>query len=219
MKGETDSIKKIKGKGKKEKQAREFWWVIGTMLGLIIVFFIFYWFFQSLNNFTYEGLAFTKEKFGQIPVFHYYYYFNDEAGKTYQYNLYLRNDPRKNVVPVKGDIELSIGNPVYISIDSRELAYCPMSSVAVSSIASFLSNNLLDVKSGIADKSIAQELNRSYVTCETNANDDVIILKAGNTTEVTRENSCYVITAANCEIIPAVEKFIVQAIIDARKSK
>src|SRR3989344_7997157 len=82
----------------KNKHAKIFW-VLGLLIFLIAVFFLSNYFFSRLNTFKYEGLTFTKEKFGEIPVYHYYYYITPQL----KYNLYLRNDPRDSTVSLTGN--------------------------------------------------------------------------------------------------------------------
>ena len=113
------------------KTRKEFLWVLGVMGTLILVLVGSSLVFQSLNTFEHEGLAFTKEKFGDLLIYHYYYYYN-YGGEQFQYNLYLRNDPRKNRVPITGDVIYDIGEPTFFSIDVNGLGKCPMSNVAVS---------------------------------------------------------------------------------------
>ena len=190
------------------------------MVIIILVFLVTYTVVQQMNNFEYQGLSFTKEMFGEIPVYHHYYYYKTLEGELVRYNLYLRNDPRKNTAPITGDVIMSLGTTTYLSVDGNALQYCEYSSVAIANLASFLASNLIRVKSAAPYKALAEEAKVVYATCDTHPEDIVIILTTGNETKVTKENNtCYVITAANCEVLQAVEKFQVQSIIDARKRK
>ncbi len=203
-----------------QRKSRELWWILGFMVIIILVFFVSYTIIQEMNNFEYQGMSFTKEMFGEIPVYHHYYYYNTPEGELVRYNLYLRNDPRKNSAPITGDIIMSIGTTTYLSVDGNALQHCEYSSVAIANLASFLTSNLIRVKSAAPDKTLAEEAKTTYATCDTHPEDIVIILTTGNETKISEENNrCYVITAANCEILQAVEKFQVQSIIDARKRK
>ncbi|MEK6844527.1 MAG: hypothetical protein AABX83_03845 [Nanoarchaeota archaeon] len=182
---------------------------------LIIVFFSFYYLFSSLGKFKYEGITFTKEKFGEIPIFHYYYYITPEI----KYNLYLRNDPRGNLVPFTGKaIEIFKLDTVYISINPEELTQCEYGRVGIGTLASFLADNQFIVKGATQNETLAKEANVDYVTCESNPGDVVISLQAGDKTEVIHESlNCYKINIAECEVLPAIEKFQVQMILDAKE--
>lgn len=220
---ELNNLSQDKGEKKEQKYNKELYIVLGAMVFLIIVFFASYFIFNSLNIFEYEGLTFTKEKFGEIPVYHYYYFY-DFDGKKYQYNLYLRNDPRENTVPIIGaaiqeEIEFPIGNVVYISLDPNEsIVGCEYSSVGLSNLASFFVNNQLKVKSASTIKEVAEENNIEYATCKTHPADNVIIIKSGNETQVIREkDSCTIIQIADCQVLEAMEKFQLEALLDSRE--
>ncbi len=191
-------------------------WIVGAIAVLAAVFFIMYFFFSNYGKFDYNGLEFREEKVGKIPVYRYSYYFN-ESGQTYKYNLYLRQDPRKNDVPVTGEIEFARAKITYISINSTGLTGCEDSSIAISSLSSFLINNLISVKGATPDQSEAEMNNQRYATCEIYPDNPVVLIQSGEETEIVRKNqNCYIITASQCEILDAIEKFEVQAILDAK---
>jgi len=210
--------KEIPSSAKVERKNNQIFWIMGMILFLIVTFFISYYIFSIYRNLEYEGLSFTREKFGDIPVFHYYYYITPEL----KYNLYLRNDPRENNVPVTGrivdkGIEFSQDEGVYLSVDPKGLTECEYGRVGIGSLASFLADNQLNVKGAAPDEALAKEANVKYATCEFRPDDIVIILKEGDQTRIVHDKDrCYVIEVANCEILPAVEKFQVQAVLDAR---
>ena len=205
-----------------KKPDKQIYMVLIAMAILIAVFFASYFIFKSFNTFTYEGLTFTKEKFGEILVFHHYYLFNSQ-GELFQYNLYVRNDPRKNSVPITGKavdegIEFRQDNFVYISVNPENLTQCEYTLVGLSNLASFLSDNQLNVKGAAPIKELANETNVRYATCDTHPDDEVIIVQAGNETKIIQENdNCHIIQIANCEVLPAIEKFQIKSILDARK--
>jgi len=205
------SIKKDKDKNKKEVL-----WIVYFMIAMLAILIIFNLAFRSLNKFEYSGLAFTKEKYGQIPVYHYYYYFDDAAGQQYKYNLYLRNDPRKNEIPVYGKISFLRGNTVYLSINGTGIVGCNNSMREVASLSSFLNSNLLLVKAGTPDKEEAEMNNLTHVTCETKPANTVILIQEGNETSIAQKENCYTINIARCELLDAVEKFEVRSILDAK---
>lgn len=206
----------------KKGGSKQIYWIIGTILVLVIVFFGASYLFKNITKFEYEGITFTKEKFGEIPVFHNYYFFKTMEGKLIKYNLYLRNDPRKNNVPLTGNaissgIEFSVYRKVYISVDP-EFVGCEYGSVGISTLASFLADNQLTIGGASTDREQAQANNVTYATCDTHPGDVVIILKKGEETQVIHEKTnCYILQVANCEVLQAIEKFQVQSIIDSRK--
>ena len=213
----------LKEEKKTEKVDREIYWVLGVMLGLIIIFLAANSFFQSLKTFEYEGLSFSKEKFGDIPVFHYYYYtfprsitgsVTNEQPK--QINIYLRNDPRENPVQINEEIEFQPKNhPIYISTNVTGLEECKPS-VGISTLSAFLSQNGHKLIGAIPDMEQAINEDIRYANCGSSSGSNVILIQKGEETKITRNEDCYIIDVNQCEIIPAVEKFIVQTIIDAK---
>ncbi len=195
--------------------------ILLAMIILVVVFFLAYFLFSSINKINYNGLTFTKEMFGEIPVFHHYYNFMSQ-GKLFQYNLYLRNDPRQNKVALTGDaigtgIEFFEKDTIYISLEKDALVGCEYGSVGIANLASFLVDNKLNIKGASADKELAMENNLTYATCKDNPREVVITIRNSNETRVIHEEKdCYIIEVANCEVLPAIEKFQVQSILDAR---
>lgn len=199
--------------------------IVIFLVAIVSVFFIFSQIFSSFGKVKYDGLTFTKEKFGEIPVYHYAYYLSSPTGALVQYNLYIRNNPAENKVPVDGKIRFAAGNLVYIGIDGEGLSKCNQSSIALAGLSQFLTNNFIKIKSGVLDIKEAVAENLSYISCEGHPDNRVIKIKTGNATYITNKEvsnddikTCYTISVANCEVLPAVEKFIVQSIVDAKNA-
>lgn len=205
----------------KKSYSKEIYSVLIAMAILVVVFFISYYSFASLNKFEYQGITFTKEKFGEIPVYHYYYFYEHNDGQ-YKYNLYLQRDPRNNFVPITGnaisqEIIFPISEQVYISIAPEGLVGCEYGSTGIATLSSFLTDNQIKVKGASSDKEQAEANNLKYITCDTNPNDIVIMMRGGKETRIIKEsNSCYIIEINNCQVMEAVEKFELQAVLDAR---
>ena len=58
---------------KLSKEQFELAWIFGALAILAVVFVIFYVLFSGAGKVHYNGLTFTKEQFGDIPVYHYSY--------------------------------------------------------------------------------------------------------------------------------------------------
>jgi len=227
---EKKSGRKTKKKSVSPKIKRvdkEFYWITGVMVGLILVFLVSYSVFQTLRTFEYEGLSFTKEKLGDIDFYRHYYYTDlgvitglaIDRGTPHQINLYLQSDPRENDIPVDGDVKFDLQRPVFISTNTTGLTQCDGASAGLSTLSIFLNANGLDITGGTTDRALANESGVEYVTCEDRPLEGsvVILIREGDETSIqATDKSCYVIKANNCEILPAIEKFIVQMIIDAR---
>ena len=200
----------------KEAQNKQLVWIVGVMIALILVFLIANSIFRGLNKFEYNDLTFTNTKLGEIDLYHYYYYFDDE-GKIYQNNVYLRNDPRVlDAIPVEGgDIVYPRGKFIYMTSNNTGLLECPESTLAVAQLANFLTNNQLTVRAGTLIEEEARN-EAKYITCEIRPDNPVIEISKGSETKIEISDTCYKITVNNCEILEVVERFMVQSIIDAR---
>jgi len=215
-------VKKRTKQGKKiERQLIKIaLFVVALVLLFVVANSFFNFYFKKINQIEYEGLIFTKEKFGDIPVFRYYYYLKIPASENViQYNFYLRNDPRTNEIPVINpeDIVFDVGK-VFVTLDPPNLAQCTTSQLAVGDLTSFLTDNQFKVTAGSLDFVRAPVYNLPYVTCETNPNDSVIQLIRGDQTEIIAEDNCFsIVIGPSCDIAPAVEKFKTQSIINARE--
>ncbi|MEK6850349.1 MAG: hypothetical protein AABX85_02115 [Nanoarchaeota archaeon] len=215
----VNSLKKEEGGEKKEEGAnkKEIYWIIGVMAFALIAIALIPMISKQANTFKYEGLTFTKERFGEIPVFHYYYYTGD-AGKEHRYNIYMRTDPRENNVSVDGEIGYPrIGDVVFVSLNSTAFQKCENVLREMHTIADFLNGNGYVVKAGNPDENFAKQNNITYVTCKTRPSNMVILITPGDETKILSNDDCQFITVNNCELLPAIEKFIVKSLIDGKK--
>ncbi len=199
------------------KLEKEILGVLVFLVALIVVYLIASSLFRSFNSFTYEGLYFSKERLGEIPLFHYTYNFESKTGAIYKYNLYLRNDPRTNDVPVEGGrIKFERPYTTFISINNTDLQQCETGTLAVGGLAKFLSDNQIPVKGANMDFWQAGANKQEWVTCENKPSNPVIEIFSGNVTEINIEHKCYRIKVADCRILEAIEKFQLQSILDAK---
>jgi hypothetical protein len=187
------------------------------MAVLLLIILLIPWISRQFNTFKYEDLTFTKERFGEIPVYHYYYSY-EFKNQQYQYNLYLRLDPRENNVPVSGEIVYpKIGSTVLVSINSSAFSTCPATLRELASLADILSGNQYPVKGGVLDKNESIASNVTHITCANSPSCMVITLNSGDETKIINNGNCNQIIVHGCELLEAVEKFKVQSLIDAKK--
>jgi len=216
-KEEQETIKEEKTTKKEKSQTK---WFLLTLLGIFISFLIFYYLLTPSSNFKYGGLSFNTEKYGNILLYHYSYIIENPATKKeYLYNLYLRKDPRKNKIPIYGEIKFFRDKKIYISIDETWASKCEDSVLAAALISQFFSGNFFEVKGAVLNKEFAEKQNFTFANCEEPPNEQKIIILEGNESKIEKKEDCYTISVANCEILSAVEKFVVQTIIDARNRK
>ena len=205
-------------------QKTELTWIIGVMVFLLVVLFLTFYLSKSSNTFTYHTLKFEKQLYGTLPIYVYSYNFKDITGSAvqeYNYHLLLRLDPRKNEVPVDGEIVLNaLGRAIYVSVNTTGFDLCPTTSRDLATLSGFLTGNLFNVNGGVSDAQAAAEANVSYITCEEYPENTVLLIKTGNQSQISKiSDACYQLTVANCEVLNVVEKFEVQSLIDAKKRK
>lgn len=210
-----------KRKKKLSKLDRQFYWFFGILIGFFVVFLFSYYIFYSLiNKFDYYGISFERIKEGDIIFYHSIVPLTKTSGERVNYHFYFRTDPRKNEILVEGEIEIPRDLVVYISTNETGILRCPYFSVSYASLRMFLKDGGgFEVRDGVPDEARANEINLSYITCENRPLNPVILLQQGNETKITRigsSSACYLIEVSNCEILPAIEKFQFQAVLDAR---
>ena len=206
---------------RKKDQNKQIYWILGVMILVLVIILLIPAASRWFNSFNYEGLSFTKERFGTIPVYHYYYNLKDVSGKVVQYNLFLRIDPRTNNATVKGDILYHPkASTVYVTFNQTDILTCPNVLREASTLTSFLADNQYKVKTGISDESEAIANNVTFITCEKYPSDMVISISKSNQTSIEKKlANCYNIKVADCAgLLEAVEKFEVQSIIDAKNA-
>lgn len=202
----------------KKESGKELSWILWGIGILAVLFVVFYYVFQDWGTIKYEGLKFTFEKYGEkLYFYHYEYYFKGPDNQVYKNNVYLRHDPRKNKIPVEEEIIFNNIQPIYISINSQELKSCNDSVIAVATLSQFLANNFLNIKGATPNETEAKEKNITFANCTSHPEHNVIVLQSGENTKISKEENCYLIDINNCEIQQAVERFVVQALVDAKK--
>lgn len=183
----------------------------------IIIFFIFvtYLYVNSTYKFKFLGLNFEEVEISDAN----WYYTNvniiQDTGESYNYELYLRNDPR--------DLNLSLEPVRYIRSNTTYITYsanfdnCSVVGMApFLELGKFLGGIGVNAKSALADENLSLESGFPYVTCENTKNNTVILFESGEKTEVVQENNCYRVKVANCEFNKATEIFIISTIATAR---
>jgi hypothetical protein len=201
------------------------WFVI-----LGIVFFIVYlatplisdFYINTFKTVEYGNLTFTKTRFGEIPVYYYWYNFEDKEGNINRYNVYLRLDPSKNDIPVTGEIEYpSSGKLLYIAIDDEGFEECKNKNRELATLAMFLGGNKFNLKNGFyGNESFVNETleGAEYIDCSMKPENMVIQISRTNRSIIDKENEfCYNLEFDTCEnLLKVVEKFEVQSLIDAK---
>lgn len=202
---------------KKSKNNKQLNYVLIVMAVLILLVVGIYFMLKIPSTIQYKGLTFYEDSFGDIPVWRYTYYFPSDSGGTIKYNLMLRTNPIDlEKIPFDGKVVYRESAFVYVSVNGTGLEKCPYSGVAISSLASFLVNNQVQVKGASPDRVEANATGVRWANCDTHPDNKVILIQASNETAVRINGDCHIINVNNCEVIPVIEKFQLQSILDAR---
>ena len=170
-------------------------------LGVIIIIFIAgYFAINSIRYFEYEGVKFDVVKEGNL-IFYKTMIPAMYQGKKTEYNFYIRNDPRKlGVVPFEGKFYLA--KNMVLNMD-EEFNCDGDGVIAVANLVKLYDFMRVGI---IADENASCSENKEYM---------FVHVQRGNSTEIREIGpACYEINVANCEILKATEKFMVETFIN-----
>ena len=214
-KDETEELKvdgELPSKSIRNRETRQLIWFFVIVTIVFASVLIPYFYSQRLKSFNYAGVDWVREEYSQFEIYH--SEFPALNGQDYRYNLFLRNDPRKNNVSVEGSFkEFKIGG--FVSI-SPEIDLCrgDVSRVMLD-LGSFLELGLGIQKVWAATPSfeVHNETGRDYATCNTRYRTIVMIEKGEPAVVQSKDNPfCYTIRVKDCDDIEPVEKFMVEII-------
>ena len=214
-KKKAEKIGEIKKNPKRSKRyERQLKWIFIGMGVLVLIVLIVYFGIESTKRFDYGGIKFQKIKYDKLLLYYSKIPISDSSGNLkFYYNLYLRNDPRNVNIPVNGEIQLS--KETILSVD-ESINGCEDNGIAGMTLGTFFQAAGINKVSGSTNETIAKERDLLYATCE-NTNSSIIVLKQGNETFIREERpDCYVIQFKDCEVLKAVERFIVAAIANSQ---
>jgi hypothetical protein len=221
-------IKDINNKQeRKERKVKTFFYLLaGIIVGLFLVYIIASVFFSnvsiwfnSFDSFQYGPLTFAKDDGQGSELYHATYMFTTDDNRRFRYNMYLIKDPRKNNVPVEGDLIFGGEKEIFFSLDTSAMLNCSGILRDVSLLPTFFLNNIFSVEHGFADKDEAKASNLTYISCASLPNKNVVSIEPGPQTKIVREGRCYRVIVSDCQLLDAAEKFQVQAVTDTLKNR
>ncbi|HLC86883.1 MAG TPA: hypothetical protein VJH65_01240 [Candidatus Nanoarchaeia archaeon] len=172
----------------------------------IIIFAVIVWTAVSYytNNFQYKGINFNIVKANKIKFYHTLFPITKE-GMRISYNVYLRNDPRKleKEVPFNGEMIL------------REM-------LVVNSTKDFICDgdgsismlNLQQIFAGIGTSVIKDPESG----CDPDGRYLFLKIQEGNETSIEQTSpACYELNVAECNILKATERYIVEAMVKLKE--
>jgi hypothetical protein len=191
----------------RDKQSLIFLGIFAALI-LIVIFALA---FKGMGSkFTYEGIKFTKGQQGSVIFYTAKVPLINPQGTVYKYaEIDFRNDPRKlKSIPVNiEEIKVNADKVFYTAYDNLKI--CEDNMLAAVNLDTFLSDTgIKNKRSGLANESYARETNLTYVNCNTNPENTVLLIKNGPETKIeqTAEN-CYEIISNDCDILQAIERF------------
>lgn len=171
------------------------------LVAVIAVFILFYYLSNSIKYFEYEGVKFQQVKEGQLTLYKTIFPMYRNGTKVADYTFYFRTNP-KELGNVSFNGNLSIRQMVVFN-PSDELNCNGDGVIAVANIV----NNLYTY----LDTKVIRDENAK---CDNTGKKmySLVEIKAGNTTEIRQiGDSCYEIIVSNCQILPATEKYMLEA--------
>jgi hypothetical protein len=175
--------------------------VLASIAVLSLVLIGAYFFFQNAGKFDYRGVEFEivdeiAPYRTSLPVVY--------NGERMLYNFYLRNNPRDlENVPFNGEIVLA----QLMVINATEDLNCDgYGTIGIANL-----NNLYKIIG-------VNVIKDSEASCDNSGEYMFLNIKDGEETKVEQVGEmCYEITANNCEILEATERFMVETLIKVNK--
>ncbi len=202
--------KKVRKKSKLDREDKQ---TIGVVVGIALLFVIFlggYYYFQSLNYFEYLGVDWDIQEYPNLDLYHTRFPIKYKGEVIANYNMYLRNDPRENNIPINVS-QIGFEKNVVLSLDDSA-DECSGVTRAGSDLAMFVSAFpfVTNVTGALTNQTKAEELGLQYVDCSSdnsNKNRTVIIFQKSETPSVVEEQGCYIINFGDCEVSKSIERF------------
>ena len=202
-----------------EEENKQLGWFLLVILIVFAAVLIPYFWAESNKSFQYSQIDWFVES-DENPIT-YHGRFPSLGINDLNYNIFLREDPRKNKVPVVGNISTFNFKNTGIITMTPEIDACrgelPR---AMFDISAFVRQGIGIKKlvAGSTDKDIANESQRVFARCDNLPNRTIIVFGVGEQSIVQDEENpyCYYINIENCDDISPVEKFMVQSIKDSR---
>ncbi len=175
---------------------------------LIFVFILVFLIINSMKHFEYSGVSFSIIKEGEVIFYHTSFpMYSPITGKYIpEYNIYLRNDPRKlENIPFEGEMNLR----ERLVLNSTESFSCG----GHGGIAGYNFQQIL----GAVGIKVIKDPN---ATCDSQGRYMFVQIQPGDITSIEQFGpACYNLNVNNCEILKVTEKFIIETLIEINKLK
>ena len=204
----------------RESENRQLLWFFIIVGIVFVIVLVSYFWIEGSKEFEYGGAEWLIEDYPNLRIYHGRFMALD--GADLYYNIFLRNDPRKENVPTEGTFDkFRYGGIVSFDPDVEK---CKGElSRAMLDLGGFLKQGLgvgsLEV--GSTDETVAIDNDRRFARCDTISDRTLVVVKFGDSSVVQDEDNpyCYVINIEDCNDISSIERFMVKSIGDFTDAK
>ena len=206
-------------KSVREHEDRQLIWFFVIVVIVFAAVLVPYFMVEGAKTFDFGGVEWTVENYAEPLGDIYHGRFMVLTNHNVLYNLYLRNDPRTNDVPIEGTLDKFKGGGV-ISV-TPEFNLCRGDAANMQDLGGFMATaiGVGRMVPGSTDKIMAMDHGWRFATCETVLDRTLIIVDRGDARIVQDEKNpyCYTIYVDDCDDASPTEKFIIGTIADFSK--
>lgn len=202
-----DKEEEVLSEKEKKKQSELIKNILYVLGGIIILIFLVFLISYYKYNFNYMGFSWNTEEYGDILIYHTSFPIIVNGQHTADYNVYLRNDPRKlkKNIPFEGDINLK---EITIINQTQDFNCGGMGVIGVQGLNYFFTN---------AGLKFGKDPNAS---CDSEGRYMFIQMQEGNQTNIEQYGpSCYNLNINNCQVNEVSERFLIEVLFDLRKRR
>lgn len=215
--GELKAEGELPKKSIRERENRQLIWFFVIVAIIFGSFLVPYFWIEGAKVFEYGGVEWVVEEYAEPTGVIYHGRFASFIDRSVMFNVFFRVDPRENDVRTEGVFD-NFWSQGVISLSPEVDACRGQLSRVMLDLGSFLKTGIgLGVlESGSSDRSVANETDRVYASCETFPDKTVVIIELGESAVIKDEGNpnCYTIYAEDCNDVSSVEKFIFKSVVD-----
>src|SRR3989344_3977581 len=116
----------------KEAEKKQIFYIISIMAAILVLFFLVYFMSQQSKKFEYNGFKFEKIMYDKLPLYYTKISITRVDESVINYNLFLRNDPRKLDIKSEASVRFMTGT-IFISLN-RNFEKCEDTSLAMTNL-------------------------------------------------------------------------------------
>tara|TARA_Y100000310_G_scaffold76463_1_gene72952 strand:+ start:5313 stop:6092 length:780 start_codon:yes stop_codon:yes gene_type:complete len=177
--------------------------LVVVVIGMVVVG----WVISESKKVDYIGLTFTKENFGQIPIYTTQLSGMTIKGNPLDFKLALRDNPKESEVPFVGNLKLDGERDLYLSVDMESGVY-ECGSDALINFGYFMGGLEYNLQTAVTSKEAAEEYDKPMVVCDNTNGATVFVLTSGEESRIVQQGSddCYVLEVNDCELSSVMER-------------